>query len=60
MDIWIDLFQCMEKEDEGGILDFGSEQWICEKSNIFEEYGRGKIKSLFWDIQDCGAFWTFV
>lgn len=47
MDIWTDSIQCVEKEDQRGILDFWPEQLRCGKSKVWGEYGGGKIKSSF-------------
>lgn len=50
--IWIDLFQCVEKEDQGGILDFGPEQLRYREANVLGECGRFH----FWICYACDTF----
>ena len=48
----MDSIQCVEKEDQGGILDFWPEPLRCGKSKVVGEYGGGTCLA-------CDAFWTF-
>lgn len=46
----MDLFQCVEKKDQGEMLDFWPEQLRYRESNVLGEYGGDKIQSSFLDM----------
>lgn len=47
----MDSIQCVEKEDQGGILDFWPEPLRCGKSKVVGEYGGGKLEFIFGYVQ---------